>query len=138
MRYAHVMAGLTRLFGAVEAGGTKFVCAIGNERGEILAQERFSTTHPRSTLAVAQSFLRRHGRATLAAIGVASFGPIELDTASLRYGFIGRTPKAGWSDTDIAASFAREFRCPIGFDTDVNVSAPQGNCCNIRFRAKCR
>jgi fructokinase len=117
------MAGVTRLFGAVEAGGTKFVCAVGNERGEILARERVPTTDPGSTLAVAQAFLRRHGGSSLAAIGVASFGPIELDTASPRYGFIGRTPKAGWSDTDIAGSLAREFRCPIGFDTDTNAAA---------------
>jgi fructokinase len=113
-----------RLFGAVEAGGTKFVCAIGNDRGEILAQERFPTGEPESTLASMHAFLRR-GRSLgeLAAIGVACFGPIELDPASGRFGFIGRTPKAGWSGTDIAGGLAAEFRCPIGFDTDVNAAA---------------
>jgi fructokinase len=48
---------------------------------------------------------------------------VELDETSDRYGFIGRTPKAGWSGTDMAGSLAREFRCPIGFDTDVNAAA---------------
>jgi fructokinase len=114
-----------RLFGCVEAGGTKFVCAIGNDRGDILAQERFPTTDPTSTLAATRDFLRQRGGApgTLAAIGVASFGPVELDKASARYGFIGKTPKPGWSSTDIAGTLGREFSCPIGFDTDVNAAA---------------
>lgn len=112
-------------FGALEAGGTKFVAAIGNDSGEILAQERFPTTDPESTLAVALNFLRQRGRAfgALAAIGVASFGPVELDRASARHGFIRQTPKAGWSGTDMVGPLAREFRCPVGFDTDVNAAA---------------
>src|SRR6202789_4188179 len=114
-----------RFFGAVEAGGTKFVVAIGNDRGEILAQERFPTADPRSTLANMHAFLRQQAPAfgTLAAIGLASFGPVELDKDCARYGFIARTPKAGWSGTDMLAGLAREFRCPIGFDTDVNAAA---------------
>src|ERR1700730_6158790 len=114
-----------RLFGCVEAGGTKFVCAIGNDRGDILAQERFPTTDPTSTLAATQAFLRQRSQplGTLAAIGVASFGPVELDKSSARYGFIGKTPKPGWGGTDIAGMLAREFSCPIGFDTDVNGAA---------------
>jgi fructokinase len=114
-----------RYFGAVEAGGTKFVCAIANERRELLAEQRFPTADPASTLSLMQVFLRagaeRHG--ALAAIGVACFGPVELDQSSHRYGCIGRTPKAGWSGTDITGALAREFRCPIGFDTDVNAAA---------------
>jgi fructokinase len=114
-----------RLFGAVEAGGTKFVCAIGNDRGEILAQARFPTTDPLSTLANVHAFLRHGARSlgTLAAIGVACFGTVELDPSSPRYGFIGQTPKAGWQGTDIAGSLARQHRCPMGFDTDVNAAA---------------
>jgi fructokinase len=119
------MTGVSRFFGAVEAGGSKFVVAIGNDRGEILAQERFPTADPTSTLAAVHVFLRQRGQTfgALAAIGVASFGPVELDKASARYGFIGQTPKVGWSGTDIAGSFAREFGCPVGFDTDVNAAA---------------
>ncbi len=118
------MTEIPRIFGAVEAGGTKFVVALGNERGEILTRERFPTTDPASTLAATCAFLRR-GRefGSLAAIGVGSFGPVELDKASARYGFITNTPKPGWSGTDIAGTLAREFACPIGFDTDTNAAA---------------
>ncbi len=114
-----------RLYGAVEAGGTKFMVAVGNERGELLTQDRFPTTDPVSTLAAATRFLRQGapGRGAFAAVGVASFGPVELDRRSDRYGRIGKTPKAGWSGTDMAGALAREFSCPIGFDTDVNAAA---------------
>jgi fructokinase len=113
------------LFGAVEAGGTKFVVAIADSRGEILAQERFPTTDPPATLAAVIAFLRQRGGTSGAfgAIGVACFGPVELDRNAARYGFIGRTPKAGWSGTEIAGVLAREFSCPIGFDTDTNAAA---------------
>jgi fructokinase len=119
------MSEAPRFYGAVEAGGTKFVVAIGNDRGEILAQDRFPTADPASTLAATCAILRQRGAAfgPLAAIGVASFGPVELDQTSPRYGFIGHTPKAGWSGIDITGPLAREFACPIGFDTDVNAAA---------------
>jgi fructokinase len=113
------------IYGAVEAGGTKFVCAIGDSEGNIHIEERFPTADPISTLAKMRAFLREHGPqiGKFAAIGVASFGPIALDRSQARYGYIGRTPKAGWSHTDIAGPLAREFLCPIGFDTDVNAAA---------------
>jgi fructokinase len=119
------MTAQPRLFGAVEAGGTKFLVAIGNDRGEILAQQRFATADPRSTLAGVHAFLRQQAKAfgKLTAIGMASFGPIELDKTTARYGFIGRTPKPDWSGTDMTGSLVQEFRCPIGFDTDVNAAA---------------
>jgi fructokinase len=119
------MTSAPRFFGAVEAGGTKFVVAIGDERGQILARERFATADPLSTLAAVESFLRQRSQAVgkLAAIGIASFGPVELDKNSAHYGFIGQTPKAGWRGTDIAGSLSRQFLCPIGFDTDVNAAA---------------
>ncbi len=115
----------TRLFGAVEAGGTKFLVAVGNGRGEILAQQRFPTTDPVSTLAAMHAFLRQQVEAfgRLTAIGMASFGPVELDKNSIRHGFIGRTPKPDWSGTDMVGSLAEEFRCPIAFNTDVNAAA---------------
>jgi fructokinase len=114
-----------RLFGCVEAGGSKFVVAIGNHRGEILAEDRFPTADPSSTLAATKAFLRRQGETlgALTAIGVASFGPVELDRASARYGFMGKTPKPGWSGIDIVGALAREVSCPMGFDTDVNAAA---------------
>jgi len=115
----------SRIYGAVEAGGTKFVCAIGDASGRIHAETRFPTADPAATLAAMRDFLRSGGEnfGTLAAIGLACFGPVILDRASARYGFIGRTPKAAWSDIDIVGMLAREFSVPIGFDTDVNAAA---------------
>jgi fructokinase len=109
----------------VEAGGTKFVCAIGDETGKIHAETRFPTADPKSTLATLQTFLDEGGRALggLTAIGIASFGPVELDRARPRYGFIGHTPKPGWSHTDIVGTLARNFSGPIALDTDVNAAA---------------
>jgi fructokinase len=115
----------SRSFGAVEAGGTKFVCAIGDGNGQILAELRFPTTDPASTLAAVRDFFgeRSGSHGALSAIGVGSFGPVILDRQSAQYGFIGKTPKPGWSDVDIVGMLAREFACPVGFDTDVNAGA---------------
>jgi fructokinase len=98
---------------------------VGNAQGEILAQTRFPTREPDSTLKAMLDFLReqRENFGPYAALGIGSFGPIELDFASPRYGHIRRTPKSGWSDTDIVGPIAREFSCPVGFDTDVNGAA---------------
>jgi fructokinase len=113
------------LIGAVEAGGTKFVCAIGDASGRLLSEERFPTTDPQGTVAAMLASLRRQSaaRGSLAAIGVGAFGPVELDPASAHYGYILRTPKPGWSMIDLAGTLGREFSCPIGFDTDVNAAA---------------
>jgi fructokinase len=117
--------GDTRIFGAVEAGGTKFVCAVGNARGEILAETRFPTGEPVSTLTTMLEFLREQQNSfdAYAAVGIGCFGPIELDPASPRYGHIRHTPKLAWTDTDVVGPITREFACPIGFDTDVNGAA---------------
>jgi fructokinase len=112
-----------RLFGAVEAGGTKFACAIGDEAGDIHAEARFATADPHSTLAAVGRFFSDHGAQRLTALGVGCFGPLDLDKSSSRYGFIGNTPKPGWTGVDIAGRLAREFSCPVGFDTDVNAAA---------------
>ncbi len=114
-----------RFFGAVEAGGTKFVCAIGDQDGRLLVEERFATTDPESTIAQLIDCLRRQSGeiGPLAAIGLGSFGPVELRRDARHYGSILKTPKAGWSGTDLAGALARAFSCPIGFDTDVNAAA---------------
>ena len=113
------------MIGAVEAGGTKFVCAVGNSKGQLLSEERFPTTDPEATLAAMVASLRRQSAAAgpLTSIGVGSFGPVELDPASPHYGFIVRTPKPGWAMTDLVGTLRREFDCPVGFDTDVNAAA---------------
>ena len=116
---------MTQLVGGIEAGGTKFVCAVGTDAGEILAQDRFRTTMPGETVAQAIKFFRaqedRLGAA--AAIGIASFGPIDLDPRSPTYGFITTTPKAGWSGTDLNGRIRDGLNVPIRIDTDVNAAA---------------
>jgi fructokinase len=112
-----------RLFGAVEAGGTKFVCAIGDDTGTLHAESRFPTSDPAATLAAVRGFFAERNAHRLNAIGVGCFGPIILDKSSANYGCIGTTPKAGWSGVDIVGMLTREFSCPVGFDTDVNAAA---------------
>jgi fructokinase len=112
----------SRMLGAVEAGGTKFVCAIGDESGTIRLEARFPTTTPQETLAQVRDFLKSSG-VPLSALGVACFGPVILDRRSPNYGSIGATPKTGWRHVDVIGMLRREFACPIGFDTDVNAAA---------------
>jgi fructokinase len=114
--------------GAIEAGGTKFICAVGNGPGAgILARTHFPTGEDPVRLmeAVVAWFAeqqQRHG--TLAAIGVASFGPVDLDARSPTHGFITTTPKPGWQNADILGPLRRVFPgAALGFDTDVNGAA---------------
>jgi len=116
------------IVGAIEAGGTKFVCAVGSGPGERMqARAEFPTGgDPRATLDLVVAWMReREDRlGPLAALGVASFGPVDLDERSPTYGFITTTPKPGWRDTDILGLLRRAFPAiPIGFDTDVNGAA---------------
>jgi fructokinase len=113
------------MFGAVEAGGTKFVCAIGDEHGTLHAESQFATADPDSTLARVVDFFRDQVREPqrLEALGLASFGPLVLDRGSARYGCIDNTPKAQWSNVNIVGRLAQQLSCPIGFDTDVNAAA---------------
>jgi fructokinase len=113
------------LFGGIEGGGTKFVCAVGTDQGNILAEMRFPTTSPEETLARAVDFFEKqtwtHG--PLAAIGVASFGPLDPRPASATFGRILQTPKPGWTNADIVGPLRAAFDVPIAFDTDVNGAA---------------
>ena len=113
------------LFGGIEGGGTKFVCAVGTEKGEILAETRFPTTTPDETLARAVTFFKQQTQALgpLASIGVASFGPLDPQPASATFGTILPTPKPGWTGADIIGPLRSAFDIPIGFDTDVNGAA---------------
>ncbi len=101
------------LLGGIEAGGTKFVCAIGDGDGRLVESERFPTTTPEQTIARAIDFFR--DRSDLDAIGIASFGPINRRT-----GQIGSTPKPGWRDVEFAGRVKSELGVPVAFDTDVN------------------
>lgn len=109
------------LFGAIEAGGTKFVCAVGSGPDDIRAQERFDTTLPAETIGRCLDFLQRFDG--LAAVGIAAFGPLDLHASSSTYGFITSTPKAGWRNTDLAGAISRALGLPVGIDTDVNGAA---------------
>ena len=114
------------LYGAIEAGGTKIVCAAGYGPAGIPDGCRavIPTGAPGPTLAAVTEFFARitgeHG--ALAAIGIASFGPVDVDRRSVTWGRILATPKPGWSDTSLVAPFER-FGCPIAIDTDVSAAA---------------
>jgi len=109
------------LFGAVEAGGTKFVCGIGTGPDDLQITQ-FPTTSPEETVQRALAFFREHG-AALDAVGIASFGPIDPHRGSPTYGYVTSTPKAGWQNFDLAGSVGRALKVPVGFDTDVNGAA---------------
>lgn len=119
-------SGSAQLHGAIEAGGTKFVCAADFDAST--PSERFResipTSTPAATLAAAVAFFERvDARAgPLAAIGIAAFGPVDIDRSSSTWGCLLGTPKAGWSGTSLIAPF-RRFGCPIAIDTDVNAAA---------------
>jgi fructokinase len=110
----------------VELGGTKCVCLIGTGPDDIRAQIAIPTeTDANSTLSRIEATL--HGwkglYGPIAALGVASFGPVDLDRTSPRYGFITSTAKPGWRNTDVARRLSKLFPVPVGFDTDVNGAA---------------
>ena len=109
-------------YGLIEGGGTKFVLGIADADGAIVARERIATTTPEETLGAAIAWLR--GQAVdLAAIGIACFGPLELDPASPRYGYVAHTVKPHWSGADVAGPFRAAFACPVGIETDVDGAA---------------
>ena len=113
---------MTKIYGGIEAGGTKFVCAVGSDPDHLLAESRFGTTSPQETMPKAVAFLqeqeKEHGKLT--AIGVACFGPLDPHPDSPTYGFITSTPKPGWANYDVVGALRNSFDLPIGFDTDVN------------------
>jgi fructokinase len=115
---------LARL-GAVEVGGTKILCLVGSDPDHIVAQIRIPTGKPAETLARVLAFFQREvsSGGPLAAIGIASFGPLELRRSHPQYGFITPSPKPGWAYVDMVGPFQRALGVPVGFDTDVNAAA---------------
>ena len=109
------------MFGAIEAGGTKFVCGIGTGPDDLTVVQ-IPTTTPESTLAEAVDFFR-HSKEPIRAIGIGSFGPVDLHAGSPTFGYITSTPKPGWRDFDLAGTVAGSMKVPVGFDTDVNAAA---------------
>lgn len=115
---------VTGLIGGVEAGGTKFM--LGLRRGtDTIAQSRVPTTRPDDTMAQVARFFaeasQRHG--TIDAVGLATFGPVELDQASTLFGCLVDTPKPGWDRYDIRSALATASGAPVAIETDVNAAA---------------
>jgi fructokinase len=112
------------VFGGIEAGGTKFVCMIASGPNDIRLVERFPTTNPADTLDRALAFFKKgFSIQPLSAIGVACFGPIDLNPASPTFGYITTTPKPGWENTNIVGILRAALNIPVLMDTDVNAAA---------------
>lgn len=107
------------IYGALEAGGTKMVCALGNENGEILDRVSIPTVTPEETLPKLVEYFKGKD---IAALGIGCFGPIDLNRSSATYGSITTTPKIAWRNCDIVGTMKKALGVPVGFDTDVNGS----------------
>lgn len=105
------------LIGGIEAGGTKMVCAVGDENGVILDRVSFPTRQPEETFA---DMIAYYKDKDIKALGIGCFGPVDLNRKSKTYGYITKTPKAGWSNCNIVGAFEEALGVPVGFDTDVN------------------
>lgn len=106
--------------GAIEAGGTKFVCGVGREDGTIEDRISFPTEFPEQTLTNVVSYFADKD---IEAMGIGCFGPIDIDVTSPTFGAVTTTPKPGWSGFDVLGALKKEFAIPFGWDTDVNAAA---------------
>jgi fructokinase len=116
---------MTTLYGGIEAGGTKFVCMVAGGPGDIRAEVRFPTTTPAETLARCIAFFNEQAAKLgqpVSSIGIACFGPIDLNPQSPTFGFITTTPKEGWAHTDVAGPIHKGLGVPVAFDHDVVVA----------------
>jgi fructokinase len=121
------------IIGAIEAGGTKFVCGLFDadcsERAKPALIERASvpTTSPAETLAASLDFFNSaaaaKGLGKVDAVGIGSFGPVDLRSSSPTWGYITSTPKPGWQYAEVAGYFREKLGTPVAFDTDVNAAA---------------
>ena len=113
------------IWGGIEAGGKKFVCAIGTGPGDLREEDRFDTTTPEETLSKVITFFNQQHKeiGSLKAIGIGSFGPIDIDPNSTTFGYITDTPKPSWAQTDFVGFVKRNLGVPVNFDTDVNAAA---------------
>ena len=109
-----------KYYGSLEAGGTKMVCAIGDEQGNILDRISIPTLAPENTMPAILDFFKNKN---ISALGIGCFGPVDLDKKSETYGYITTTPKLAWRNYDIVGVCEKELGVPVGFDTDVNGSA---------------
>lgn len=107
-------------YGGVEGGGTKFVCVVGTSPDDIRAETRIPTASADETLTTVVGFFADRD---VDAVGVAHFGPLDLDPASPTYGHVISSPKPGWSGADVVGTLGEALRVPVGLDTDVNGAA---------------
>ena len=115
---------LPKLYGGIEGGGTKFICAIGTGPEDIRGRVQFPTTTPAETIGKARDFFQHYiQRVPLKALGIVSFGPLDLDKRSPTYGYVINTPKAGWTDVNLVGTFQDALKLPVAIDTDVNGAA---------------
>lgn len=108
------------MLGAIEAGGTKFVCAVGKEDGTLVERVQFDTLTPEETMPKVIEFFKKH---PIKALGIGSFGPVDIDKNSPTYGNITSTPKPGWTNYPFLKTLQEEFDVPMEFNTDVNAAA---------------
>ena len=108
---------MTKLYGSLEAGGTKFVCAVGDENFNVVEKTQFPTTTPIETIDKTIEFFSKFDN--LAGLAVGSFGPIDIDKNSKTYGFITTTPKPNWAKVDLLGALRRALNVPMYFTTDV-------------------
>ncbi|WP_100407883.1 ROK family protein [Bacillus solitudinis] len=108
------------MLGAIEAGGTKFVCAVADEDFNIIDRVSFPTTIPSETCSNVFQFFDQY---ELKSMGIGSFGPIEVDINSSKYGFVTDTPKKYWSNFDFLGTMKKRYNIPIFWTTDVNAAA---------------
>jgi fructokinase len=108
-------------YGGIEAGGTKWVCAIAEEPGLLAKTETFPTALPAETVSLASRFFTENG--PVDALGVGAFGPVDIRRDSPTWGTITTTPKPGWADTDVVGPLRSRLGVPIALDTDVNAAA---------------
>jgi fructokinase len=116
--------GTEKIYGGIEAGGTKFVCIVGSSPSNIVDRLRIETASPQETLPrVAQFFEPYASSGRIRTLGIGSFGPIDLDRNSPNYGGITATPKPGWQSTNIPAALQTSLHLDVAIDTDVNAAA---------------
>lgn len=115
---------MSRLYGGIEAGGTKFVCMVGTGPDDVADEVRFTTTLPDETIRTAIGFFEPYvRRGELSALGIASFGPVDLTPGSPTFGYITTTPKPNWSHVNLKGLVEQALGLPVAFDTDVNAAA---------------
>lgn len=109
-----------KLLGAIEAGGTKFVCGVGTADGQVVDRVSFPTTTPEETMKRVIDYFKTKD---ISAMGVGSFGPVDPRKESPTYGYITSTPKPHWGGYNLLGELKKHFPVPMEFDTDVNGAA---------------